>query len=128
MTYDALTRMTGMQYINEEAFRGVTFVSFRCKKLEDELTPNWIADVLYALVDYIGRRTFVVSLHGVEKLNSLFPHKFAILRAKLMNANGKMAFCCVPPDMYTWFRAHEILKEGDLPNYLTAGEAIEAVQ
>lgn len=81
----------------------VTVVNFTMSKILDEQVIQSIGEQLYSLVEELGRRKVILNFTKVEYLSSAALGKLITLHKKLAAVKGKLALCCIDPQIFEVF-------------------------
>jgi stage II sporulation protein AA (anti-sigma F factor antagonist) len=80
----------------------------RCGRCLEDETIKHIADCLFSLQANEGRRRLVLSLAGVERLDSLLLGKLVALHKRALAAGGTLALCQLNPQLYEVFQTLQL--------------------
>ena len=83
--------------------KGVTVVSFRDKRIVEEVVIQEVGDQLLGLVEDKGHRKPPPQFGTVHALSSAALAKLFSLRLKVALIKGKLKFCCVHPELMGMF-------------------------
>ena len=83
----------GHHWLEREDTDGVTVARFLLSRLEGEAAAREIFELLYALVDQVGRSRIVLNMGRVETLDSSAIGKLVMLLHKVQRAGGRLALC-----------------------------------
>ncbi len=87
--------------------KGVTVVSFRDKRIVEEVVIQEVGDQLLSLVEDKGHRNLLLNFGTVHAFSSAALAKLFSLRLKVASIKGKLKFCCVHPELMDVFKLHQ---------------------
>ncbi|MER3416002.1 MAG: anti-sigma factor antagonist [Gemmataceae bacterium] len=82
----------------------VTVVKFTDRKILDEQNIQAIGEQLFSLVDDQGKKRLLLDFGNVEYLSSAALGKLITLHKKIQQAQGRLALCCIDPQIYEVFK------------------------
>ena len=80
-------------------FGDVTVIRLKTPQMFDDDVMKNVFDLIYRLVDAMGRNKLVLNLAVVEYLPSMGLGKMVMLNRKVQTANGRLALCDVTPTL-----------------------------
>jgi stage II sporulation protein AA (anti-sigma F factor antagonist) len=98
------------EWFTTEQVGEVTVVRFtsKCARCLEDETIKQIADRLFGLQAEEGRRRLVLSLAGVERLDSLLLGKLVALHKRALATGGTLALCQLNPQLYEVFQTLQL--------------------
>lgn len=92
------------QRLEVEDIGDVTVVKFTDRKILDEQNIQAIGEQLFSLVDDQGKKRLLLDFGNVEYLSSAALGKLITLHKKIQQAQGRLALCCIDPQIYEVFK------------------------
>ena len=87
-----------------EPVNEVTVVTFKDKKILDEVVIQEIGDALFDLVDKQYKTKLLLNFESVEYLSSAALGKLITLNKRIKEENGELKLCNIIPEIYEVFR------------------------
>lgn len=113
-------------YVDVRQDGETTIARFRHNRLADDANTEQMGYDLFSLVEQFGCKRVVLSLEGVEYVNSAVIGKFITMHRKLHRDGGTLCLCALEPQM------RDILHSSRLLNYFRVepdlSTAVDAVK
>jgi anti-sigma B factor antagonist len=114
----------GHHWLEREDADGLTVVRFVIHRLRGEESCREVFGLLFGLIDEAGRNRVIVNMGAVEALDSSAIGKLVLLNHKAQAAGGRLALCCLRPEVYQIFAAMHLT--GTFSVYGDESEAIQS--